>query len=565
MIQEVPAAARTSVALMARCGEKNSERDTHRMTRKCRLALPVCISEAIVAGIMVPVMLLSSWLEFLLGYNLWHTLSGLHAANDARCAAQWSSFWAAYKQVCPSHPIFARAAKGEVDLSRCAALLIHGDEGRTKKKSAVFILSAHSVLGFGSHISNPGPETYCKQKLNWLGHTMSTRWLLGVLPKTYYEDGDEFFQKYLEVFVTDINKIWESGVVGANGVRHHFVIINIMGDWPFLAKAFSLSRCFANVSKQATSKQAPNGICHCCLADRNGFPWEDFEAEQPRWRETINQVNPFVGSPSFMNLPHDPTNPPSFIGQDCFHAWHLGAAKQFLGSCLVLLSETFFGTSIPKRFQKMSDDLFQWARLHKERPLIRRLTRDTIGWPSVADYPCATWSKGSTSTCILRWFISACQRRSHLIEEGSLLQLAFQAAREIYSFFSKSFREDVWMDRLKALELSYHGFAFLRLHGRCAQRAHASGRALFLFMPNLHRLHELFFCLYDQAQIADKCLNSMIWNCQIEEDYIGRPSRTSRRVGVQQVIRRTMERCLQSAYAKFIDAGFLILSTRSPA
>ena len=339
------------------------------------------------------------------------------------------------------------------------------------------------------------------------------------------------------------------------------MILNTMGDWPFLVKAFSLNRCFSNVSKQGSSKQRPKGICHCCLADRDGFPFEDFESRSPRWRQTINQVSPFGGDPALLKLPHDQANAPSFLGQDVFHGWHLGAAKQFLASAIVLLSETFPGSSIPKRFENMSDDLMHWAREQKERPLIRRLTRDTVGWPSAADYPCGSWSKGSTSTCLLRWFISVCQRRAHLIEEGSLLQDAYRAALEIYRFFAKCYREDVWVERSRALEISQHGFAFLRLHGRCAQRAHDANRPLFIFMPNLHRLHHLFFCLHDQAQVASKCLNVMIWNCQVEEDYIGRPSRTSRRVATQQVIRRTLQRALEASFAKFVSSGFLILSS----
>ena len=213
VIQEVPEAACSSVGIMARCGEKNSERDTRRMTRKCRLTLPVRISESIIAGLQIPVILLSSWLEVILGHNLWHTLSGLQSADEPRCASQWKSFWEAYEGVCPSHPVFERARKGEINLSRCAGLLLHGDEGRTKKKSALMVLSVHSILGAGSHASNPGPEMYCKQKLNFLGHTMSTRWLLGVLPKTYYDDadGEQFFQSYLEVFVKDMTAVWDHG------------------------------------------------------------------------------------------------------------------------------------------------------------------------------------------------------------------------------------------------------------------------------------------------------------------------------------------------------------------
>ena len=269
--------------------------------------------------------------------NLWHTLSGLSAPNKARSEAQWTSFWSKYERICPNHHIFRRAANGEVNLSKCAALMLHGDEGRTKKKSGILVLSAHSVLGFGSHASSPGPEPYCKQKLNFLGPTWSSRWLLGVLPKMYYDDknGDVIFQQYLSKFVDDMLEVYERGVKAVTGETFHFVILNTIGDWPWFQKAFSLNRCFANVSKRQASKLLPKGICHCCLADQDGFPWEDFRPTEPAWRRTINRVSAFAGSPELLRLPHDPTNPSGFLGQDCFHAWHIGAAKQFLGSCLL--------------------------------------------------------------------------------------------------------------------------------------------------------------------------------------------------------------------------------------
>eukprot|EP00439_Symbiodinium_sp_Y106_P074894 s934_g14.t1 len=518
------------------------------------------MTEVIVRGVTVPVLLLSSWLRFMMGHNMWHVFSGLDAPDNSRTFAQWSSFWEAYRGVCPQHPIYARAARGEVCLGRTAAFLVHGDEGRTRKKCAVMILSAHSILGKGCRAATTDDDSYASQKLNFKGHTWATRYLMGVLTKTYYDhdDGDGLFQDYLSIFTKDLLELYEDGLTSLYGEKHWFTVLNVIGDWPFLVKAFSLNRCFANVSKKPTSKKPGTGICHCCLADRGDVPWEDFSAPEPVWRRTINQISPFTGSPSLMSLPHDRSNPPGFLGQDCFHAWHLGAAKQFLGSCLVLLAETFQGHSIPKKFEAMAAHFFTFCKARKINPHIRKLNRLTVGWPSKADYPCTSWNKGSTSTAVLRWFLSACEERSELFEEDSLLHGAFMAAQQIYQFFSKSFKEDVWIPADRALVISGHGFSFLRLHDSLAQRAFSEGRALFLFMPNLHRLHHLFYVIHDDANRSSLARNVLIWDCQIEEDFIGRPSRLSRRVGVQQVVKRTFERALQAANVKFIESGFLI-------
>lgn len=135
VIEEVPAAASSSISLMAACSESQSERDTHRMTRNVGLTLPLKFAQAEIGAALVPVILLSEWLRFLMANNLWFSLSGLSEPDEARSASQWQSFWDNYRKVHPGHPIFERAARGLVDLSTCAALLLHGDEGRTKKKT----------------------------------------------------------------------------------------------------------------------------------------------------------------------------------------------------------------------------------------------------------------------------------------------------------------------------------------------------------------------------------------------------------------------------------------------
>ena len=135
VIEEVPEAAKSSISMMARCSESQSERDTHRMTRQVGLTLPLKFAEALVGAALVPVILLSEWIRFIMSKNLWFTLSGLSQPDEARSASQWQRFWDNYQKIHPGHPIYKRSAAGELDLSRCAALLVHGDEGRTKKKT----------------------------------------------------------------------------------------------------------------------------------------------------------------------------------------------------------------------------------------------------------------------------------------------------------------------------------------------------------------------------------------------------------------------------------------------
>lgn len=562
MIEEVPEAAETTVQDLATCTLNHSERDVQRLGKKFKLVLPIELTYVTISkGIEIPVLLMSSWFKFIMSMNLWYSLSGLDAPDDRRCKTQWSQFWESFEGIMPWHPIFNMARSGKVALERTAGLVVHGDEGRSRKKSAIMILSCHSVLGKGCGVKNRRgtlKTDYAKQDLNFLGNTWATRWLLGVLPKGFYDPkkGDaEAYDRLSQALVDDMNHTLETGVLSLDGELHWVVILYVIGDWPFHQKTFHLGRTFGSVAKQASSKTASKGICHNCLADQEGFPWEDFESPEPRWRSTVNTVLPFLEDPIFLQLPHDSNNPTSMIGLDIFHGFHLGAGKVFVASCLVLVSEQLPGSSVAKRFDSLHDVFFSWCSKRGKRPYIRKLSQETIKWLQTTDFPSGAWSKGSTTTCLLRFIIEFCRERENSLR-GTLLHTCFLAACEADMFLSKLYKEGVWIPERKALEISRHGFDFLKFNGRVAYQAFREKRPLFPFMPNLHRVHEICFLLKDQAAVG-YAANPLIWSTQMEEDFIGKPSRVSRRVSPRLAVTRTLQRSLMNAYSHFRAAGFI--------
>ena len=424
------------------------------------------------------------------------------------------------------------------------------------------ILSAHSVLGKGSRVSDASQfscKEYAKQDLNFTGHTWATRWLLGVLPRALYdEEVTENFQLLLGHLVADLQTLHTQGVKSPiTGLMHYMYVINVIGDWPFLAKAFTRTRSFGNAAKAESSKKPGTGICHACLADRPGFPFEDFCSAEPRWRSTLNTVAPYVTVPVLMRLPHNPRDPHGFAGQDFFHGFHLGAGKIFISSALALVSTEFPGNSVEARFKAMEGDFFAFCSQRKQHPHIRKLTRDTLSWPVASAAPSGSWSKGSTTLIWIRWFLHVCSARRATIPPGSLLFVTWSAAWHINKFFSMLYRERVWIEKATALQISEHGFRFLEINATCARMAYDARQPFFTFMPNLHRLHHLFFSMRDMASQAPFVLNGLIWSCQLEEDFIGRPSRVSRRVHPRTVMLRTLQRALESAKAKLKAAGLI--------
>ena len=505
---------------------------------------------------------MSSWARFFADRSLWWTLGGLEEPNAGRSEAQWHTFWSRYRKVCPKHPIFQQ--KTEEQLRRTAAVVLHGDEGRSLKKSALMVLSCHSLLGKGSGVEGGAgdADAFDAQRLNFLGHTLATRWLLAVLPRHMYADGRAGnFQAVLAALAEDARRLCDKGVRGKDGVPFYLCVLHVVGDWPFLQKAFQYTRGFGNSSKRATTRGIPKGICHICRADQPGYPFEDFSSAEPRWRSTEDTCPAYSTPPPLLQkLLHEREAPSRLAAQDLFHGWHLGAGKVFVSSCIALLADFFPARSMDGRFELMTNHLRTWARAHRQQVYIRKLTRDVIGWPHATEYPTGGWSKGSTTLALLRWVIFVFGERRNAIDLGSLVHIAWLAATEANAFFSGLYRESLWIARPRAQELAGHGLAFLHLNGRAAKVAHDQNRPLFLFMPNLHRLHHIFFFLKDQAANSDAeyALSPLAFSCQLEEDFVGRPSRISRRVDVRTSMARTLERVLMASYSKFVECGWIV-------
>ena len=145
-------------------------------------------------------------------------------------------------------------------------------------------------------------------------------------------------------------------------------------------------------------------------------------------------------------------------------------------------------------------------------------------------------------------------------DSDQLLQITFEAAQAAHSFLRCLYHEEVWIPSNTARVIADKGLLFLRKHGEAIRMAFRSSRNLFLQMPNLHRFHHIGFQLKWQSQSADFAFNPLALSSQCDEDFIGRPSRISRRVHARTVVERTLQRSLEAAYAKWVDAKLIILA-----
>ena len=86
---------------------------------------------------------------------------------------------------------------------------------------------------------------------------------------------------------------------------------------------------------------------------------------------------------------------------------------------------------------------------------------------------------------------------------------------------------------------------FVQEYGRCARLSYRDGRNRFALVPKLHMVHHAGFRLVMEAGLSDWVVSPLARSVQLEEDFIGKPSRLSRRVNAGRLVHvRLLERSL---------------------
>ena len=428
------AAASASGGLVefAQCSEKNSERDAHRLIAgKFKLALPIPLTPlpktpGVVYPGQIKVLSLKHWMQFLIDKRLWHMVIGLKKSNPERERSILSEFWRRYKCLYPTHEIFSLLNH---DLSRCCPILLHGDEGRGRKKSGFLVVSYHSYLGLGSNEANRARKCrpFNSMRLNYSGDIFCNRFLTSVLPKMLKDD--QALKDILSFVAQDCRQMLIEGVRNKEGETFTMCCLQCIGDWQWLVKSGQLARSYSSVEKRPRREGAqPVGICHQCEAGRCGLPWENYQANaMPVWWPTRFKSSPFVEIPALIQLAGVRGQEPDFFTWDLFHSYHLGVGKTFVATCLALASECMSATHVDERFAQLTALYLSYCEERHKAPYMTALTRSQVGWPDASTYPNGYWSKGHLTTLLCEFF-----------EDWASSQAVFRANHELLSMCRES-------------------------------------------------------------------------------------------------------------------------------
>ena len=566
---EVAANVSGGLRKLAESSSKNAERNCHSLFSQLKLKMPLDVSFLKTeSDLRVPYISVRTWLQMLTDQNCTHLAAGLRRPDGAREAAIFQEFWKRFAENHSEHPVFERAKAGFVTLDKCIPLLCHGDEGRSKKRQPFLVVNVHSALGRGIE---PGLKTathrpYKKLLCNFVGHSYTTRFLLAALPKEDYTGPRAWvFDLLLSTLASDLKFVSDTGVTNSRGSRYWGICIGICGDWPFLVKAGGLTRSFMNAPKHKEQGDANDGlrecrgVCHLCDAGRPGVLFEEIATTNPAWAATELRTSPFGPNGCHWEVvPHEPNALAKLFKYDLFHVVHLGVARSFLGSALVMLSFLEDGPSVEVRFNQLTMRYLDWCRQHRCPAHTQKITKDHLGWANQKCYPTGGWHKGALSTQLMNWtewrFLNEAENENWA-NKDPMLPLMGEAAVALNTFVRRLYGSPAFLCQADALLIGNYGMRFLRRYNTLARMAFSNRRQLWAIQPKFHAFAHLVMSLFIESKFTE---NILMYSVQMDEDFLGKPSRLSRKVSEKLCSERVTIRYMEACYSEWVKCGYFI-------
>lgn len=154
--------------------------------------------------------------------------------------------------------------------------------------------------------------------------------------------------------------------------------------------------------KKGESNCVAKGVRHRCLAGMDGYPFSDC-GPSPKFLSTMRSAAAAIcwdtPSPLTTKLPQMPADLPQFYRADIWHSWHLGLGRYFLSSAMVLLLPLFPGTSVPTKFEHLTQRWRRYCKDRKKKPILMRIARETVNYGPL-DWPKGGWQKADTTTLL---------------------------------------------------------------------------------------------------------------------------------------------------------------------
>ena len=553
----------------------NAERDCHRQFVRMGYSLPIPIQEIVHETESGPItthwVKVTSYFAHFLKRAPYLLCGG--SGEDLRYRLK--CFWAAFRCHHPDHEVYTRHSN---DLDCTIPFCFHGDEGKGPKRSNFMDFAVETPLGLflqddyftctccdeimqcqrylvpqpKQPVEEVGWDTECcvrSMTHNATGHSYLKRYLVFGLPHAWYKEGrDHILNKHLQLAVEDACDFFENGVE-VNGTTYFGAYLGLKGDLKFHKEVtLGLSRSYANMGRRRDLM-----MCSLCWAGLPQFPFEEVD-EVPAWSTTEFRDRPWIGNPVLTGLPFDQQKPEFALKLDPFHVMKVGFSRDVVGSVILTLCRLGYfdfedeGTkAIPDRLKRAFGAFKLYCAGEHRSPACRSFTKAFFNCKTSNQSPWAN-AKGSDVSLMLRWltfFVPVLLAQGDFKDHGHkiLLKVMNKLMEDIRTFHGICQSHGLFLDRpcgqrlhqlIMMIGKSYHWLA------RQVLSLHIVG---FSVKPKYHCLKHIAFQLRRELESSSKFIwNPLGYNCEGNEDHVGRVCKLGRSVSTRTISKRVIQR-----------------------
>lgn len=254
--------------------------------------------------------------------------------------------------------------------------------------------------------------------------------------------------------------------------------------------------------------------------------------------------------PPLCRVPYSDQCPAGLYKRDMFHVIKHGVGREAAASILLLLAYlTYF--DFPNETKNLPDRLsrgFQlfklWCEAERKSTTLKNFTKANLHFTKATAFP-FLGGKGYDATLALMWleFFLRCCLLDLKGDHKALLTCMLQLCQGTLNFIGIMHSHDMWLPRSCADFMMKCGLQSLRAYAYCARQCIDMKLRLFCMRPKFHSWAHTVYELREKVQAGhEHVLNPAIYNCEQNEDFIGRISRISRHVSTRLTTYRTLQR-----------------------
>ena len=201
--------------------------------------------------------------------------------------------------------------------------------------------------------------------------------------------------------------------------------------------------------------------------------------------------------------------------------------------------------NLPDRLQRGFSSFKLWCESSKKSPSLKNFTRANLHFGKMMAFP-FLGGKGSDVTLVLMFleFFLKVSLRNLKGDDQTLLTAMLQLVQGTLNFIGVMHSHNLWLPKSCTQFMMTQGLVALRSYSYCASVSMRMRRRLFCMRPKFHYWAHTVFELRESADEKQNryTLNPCAYNCEQNEDFIGRISRISRHVSTRATIYRTLQR-----------------------